>query len=585
MSSDRSTADEYQTPRQSEGEQVSIEASALNQRAMNNAYVGQDQLRVSMDQAEWNNIQQRLRQQYIQRQIDKLNLEEAWSIVDYGMDKLGYTTADFSEKEIENLKWANYDTDQMFKKQEKVSQRLLSKIAEQMAQDKEFKKYENFQGIGLTPQLAEEAQTMISPTKKATKKELLRRAEQNATQYTRRSTRGKEKLTQTEQRNMERDQRRLARNRVRERAELEESQVESKYDISNGVRASDEYLGVGVSRVRAQQPSRSSQELVQLPPGMGYTPFGTQGTANYDPMAQWSEVNSQVIDNLPSRREVNNDEIRFAPIRAKYDQQDIDDKVQEMRFRISDLGAEGEQLIDRFGQIEGYLSSIYDLILAGEEPENILSNTLQELYGDIPPSLIDDVHQRDGRMREVLDEEKFINDIGVSDPALREQILNEGRKIVNGDLPNNRNGNEMDFPDLGGAPLSSSTGTDTDGKYEDYGNSFHDPENDGYSYSRYHGDDSSVSGISGISGVSGGGGGGGGGGASGSSFLAMQNLYKLAPHIAQLLTNQTTRPLYIKKMDIKSIYPPPPKHTNLAIVQQSIAKYEEEASLLNVYFS
>lgn len=565
MSSDYSTVDEYQSPRESEGEPVSIEASALNQRAMSNIYVGQDQLGVTLDQSELNNIQQRVRREYLQRHVANLSDEDKWKYVKYGMNQQGYTSVDESDAE----KWKGYDTETMFKKQEKASAQVLSKIAEQMAQEKEFKYYEKFRGMRLTPQLAEEAQTMITPTKKPTKQELLKRAEQNATQYTRRSTRGRPKLTPIEQRNMDRDQRRLRRGQVRE----EESQQESKYDISNGVRASDEYLGVGVSRVRPQQPSRSSEELVQLPPGMGYTPFGTQGTANYDPMAQWSEVNSQVIDNFPSRREVNNDEIQFAPIRAKYDQQEIDEKVQEMRFRISDLGAEGEQLIDRFGQLEGYLSSIYDLILAGEEPENILSNTLQEIYGNLPPNLLDDIDKRDGQTSEVLDEEKFINDIGVSDPALREQILNESRRIINGDLPNNRNGNEMDFPDQGGAPLSSSTGTNTDGKYEDYRDGVHDPENDGYSYSRYHGDGS------------GGSGGGGSSGFGGSSFLAMHNLHKLAPHIAQLLTDEITRPLYIKKMDIKSIYPPPPKNTNLAIVQQSIAKYEEEASLLNVYFS
>ena len=557
MSNDYSTNDEFQTPQQSEGEQVSIEASALNQRAMSNIYVGQDQLGVSMDQSELNNLTQRISQQ-------RRNLSDIETLLSIrsGMNQQGYTSSDFSENEA--LKWKGYDTETMSKKQEKATSQVLAKIAEQMAQERDFKYYEKFQGMRLTPQLAEEAQTMISPTKKATKQELLKRVEQTVTR--------KAKLTLTQKRNMEREHRRLQRERVRE-----EAQQESKHDISNGVRASDEYLAVGVSRVRPQ-PRRRSEELVQLPPGMGYTPFGTQGIANYEPSAEWSEANSQIIDNFPSRQEVNNDEIRFAPIRAKYDQQEIDDKVREMRFRIGDLGAEGEQLIDRFGQIEGYISSIYDLILAGEEPENILYNTLQEIYGNIPSNLMDDVNQRDGRMQDVLDEEKFISDIGVSDPSLREQILTESRRIINGDLPNNRNGNDMDFPDQGGAPLSSSTGTDTDGKYEDYGGGVHDPENDGYSYSRYHGD--------GTSGGGGGGGGGGGiGGGIGGSFLAMQNLHKLAPHIAQLLTDEITRPLYIKKMDIKSIYPPRPKNTNLAIVQQAIAKYEEESSLLNVYFS
>jgi hypothetical protein len=69
------------------------------------------------------------------------------------------------------------------------------------------------------------------------------------------------------------------------------------------------------------------------------------------------------------------------------------------------------------------------------------------------------------------------------------------------------------------------------------------------------------------------------------AFQAMQNLHNMAPSVAAMMMNSSIRPLIIKRTVIPSMYPPRPKHTNLNIVQQSIARFNEDSSLLNVYFS
>ena len=65
----------------------------------------------------------------------------------------------------------------------------------------------------------------------------------------------------------------------------------------------------------------------------------------------------------------------------------------------------------------------------------------------------------------------------------------------------------------------------------------------------------------------------------------MFNLHRKAPHIAAMMADPSTRAIFIKKQNIKSMYPPEPKNTNLEIVQQSIARFNYDSSLLNVYFS
>ena len=77
---------------------------------------------------------------------------------------------------------------------------------------------------------------------------------------------------------------------------------------------------------------------------------------------------------------------------------------------------------------------------------------------------------------------------------------------------------------------------------------------------------------------------GGGKPNGGGALNALQKLNAMAPQIASLLTNRATRPLLIKKKQINQIYPPLPTNTNLDIVQQAIARSEEDSSILNVYF-
>lgn len=572
--------DEYQTASASDEKQITPEQAALNQRAMSDAYVGQSLLNPrDLSQEDLNNLIQRLQNQ---RAISMVEAElRDISLV---MNQYGYTSGDFSADETfsglsagysssgYSASESGYSTGQLFAKNKKAHQNFLRAIAEQMQLRDDVFLTKQVEGLRITQTLRDEAQTLIMPTTKVSKKEKIQKAQDNATQYTRRSTRGISKLTPTKQRNMEREQRRLRRARI-----MDEPEQESKGDVSNGVTLNDERLNVVVTRIRPSQIPRTTV-ITQLPPGIGYNPFGTQGTPNYVPGEEYDRFSSDNSRNdFPSDRRVYEDERKHEPVQQKINGEDAIEKFREMKFRLGELGAQGDQLIDMFGGIDGYFSTIADLIMSGEEPENIIQNSLSDLYGGMSGNMLNDINQRDGRSLETLDRDAVINTMGNVDPALQEEILGLMEKAISSE-PNNRTENKMDIPDQGGLPVSSSTGTNTSGLYEDYGEGAHDPENDGYRYSRYHGDGS---------GGDGGGGGGGPGSISsfgGGAFQAMQQLHNLAPHLAQLISNDITRPLYIKRMKLPSIYPPPPKNTNLAIVQQAIAKYEEEASLLNVYF-
>jgi hypothetical protein len=339
------------------------------------------------------------------------------------------------------------------------------------------------------------------------------------------------------------------------------------------VRIGDEALPVGRVNIRRRQPTSSTDELTQLPVGVGRFPRAYQGTPNYDPTSsdtQYSTMSYQTADDTfintrPSPQQVDDYEGKYEPVdRMEQIQQDNVNR-REVYEALDMLGALGTDLENTYGGRVAYFTSVKDLLEAGGAPKDIVNRSLTDLYGVVPLDNLEGGNDSSGVVS-VLDEQKLINDMGDIDPFKREQILIGARKVINGEMLGSRTDNPMDYPDQGGAPVSSSTGTMTDGDYH-YNGRLHDPENDAYNYNRYYGGRPNEDGY------------------GNKVSKAIHDLYNLSPHIAQMLTDKDTKPLYIKRMPIKSIYPPRPKNTNLKIVQQSIANNQEDASLLNVFFS
>jgi hypothetical protein len=316
------------------------------------------------------------------------------------------------------------------------------------------------------------------------------------------------------------------------------------------------------------QPPKLRSILEQQPPGANM-PGIIQGTANYAPKS--------MPRRFPTDTQVTADIRRNTPAREMISRAEAGARLQDTYFQLSELGALGDALIDGWGGVDAYSATLHELIKAGNLPADIIQNAKKDFFGKTY-SPDDDMATN---IEETLDEDKFRARFGKDvEPATLEEMLGYAREIV-ADGPNNRSGNRMDFPDVAGAPLSSSTGTNTDGKYDDpdrgnISSSSFNPENEDSTY-RTDG------------GGRGGGGGGGGGGRGGNplppAFQAMQNLHNMAPSVAAMMMNSSIRPLIIKRTVIPSMYPPRPKHTNLNIVQQSIARFNEDSSLLNVYFS
>jgi len=549
MSSSNSSnvEDEFQTPLRSESDQPTPQQSALNQRAMGNAYNGQSQVgqRDIPTNAEYNNLRQRL-------EPSNFSSVRAWEDkVEEFMNSYGIYKGDS-------------DTSKDYTKQFFLDQFSLE---DEMFFSKQVK------GFRVGRQIIEDGQTLISP--KITKQEKLKIAERNATKANRRSPR-LNKPTPTEQRNLDREQRVINRQQKKDKSTNRKNEKAAKANniiTYPSVTLKSEKLNIVATKIK--ELKQKPLILRELPPGIGQQPFGRQGQANYVPTTIYTRTSEDnYLQNYPSRAIVSEDERKHNPVQQIINQEDFEEKVQDMKYFISDLGATGDELMDKFGGFCEYLSSVYDLVLSGSQVSDIVETSLQDLYSNIPTGLLDDINERSGRIEEVLDEDAVLNTLGNIDEALQTEILSTMRETLSNESKY-RDENELDIPDQGGLPLSSSTGTNTEGLYENYGDTYY-PENDGYRYNQYHG--------------SGGGGGGSGGGGGigdfgGSAFKAMQKLHTMSPHLAQLMSDQSTRPIYVKRMNIKSIYPPPPKNTNLEIVQQAIARSEEEASILNVYFN
>ena len=534
--------DEFQTPIENEEPDVSPEAAALKQAAMSNAYVGSDQLRKKIDTTESNNIASRLRSKDAQPKMQ-------------GGPNVGF---DNQAKKVKNINFTPLEEEEHLLYMNPST--TLTK-AQKLKQVKEAIMQSNIQKILHQRQNAMYRREEVYAQQKAEKK-------LTAVEYEKASR------AKTEKQNKDRTTRRIIREEINE-SKYDDSSSIAEMTTNSNTSLESEILPVGRQTVRPS-PRRSAR-LQGLPPGIGKTPLGVQGQENYDPDESSGYSTTNTVNNFPNRYPSNirvyEDERKHTSVERAMTRKDYLAKTQDIRYQLTGLDALGEQLINKFGGLDGYLDSIDELIRSDAMPEDIINRSLENIFGRVPTSLLDDMNQREGHTVEVLNEDAFNSMLAGTPAELREQLLNDATTFINGvSEPLNRSENPIDIPDKGGLPLSSSTGTNTDNIYNDNSGAGFHPENIGYRFRS-------------AGGAPGGGGGSGPVDPADVSFRAIQNLHKMAPHIAQMLTDNATRPLLIKRMQINSIYPPPPKHTNLAIVQQSIANYQEDASLLNVFFT
>ncbi len=324
-----------------------------------------------------------------------------------------------------------------------------------------------------------------------------------------------------------------------------------------------------VAKQRNVKAPQNKKPILQAQPPGANIPYVIQGQPNDVRKPPTRSSNSLTF---PTKEKVKINEDMYRPEKRKMTRQDIEDRRNEMRAKLSGTAALYDQLIDKFGGIEAYMDSIESLITGGVLPERILTDSLERLYPKASGEALDGASgEASGG---VLDEEKFREELGDDIPPEKyDEIVELARAVISG--------GETSFPDKGGGPLSR--GVDGEGKYDDTMS----VDSLGGKYD----DTMSVDSLEVASPPDGGGkppsGGmppsGGKPKNGGGSFAALQKMNSIAPQIASLLLNN--RPLLIKKEDIPQIYPPLPKNTNLKIVQQAIARSEEDASILNVYFN
>jgi hypothetical protein len=307
-------------------------------------------------------------------------------------------------------------------------------------------------------------------------------------------------------------------------------------------RLSDERLNVGTTNTRPT-PTTTTTTTSQ-PPG-GQLPGTIQGQPRYAPK-------KEAIKQRRQDSEIKIDEANYYKTQKRFNKTELREKIEEFTSRIGNVGALGEQLIDQYGGMEAYLSTIMGHIEAGLEPEDILNQSLEGLQQAIMEKQDQFEIDRD-EFKHAIDPNDYMTDDKF------EELYNMASETL-GD--NNRSDDRMDLPDQGGAPLSSSTGTNTDDIYVDPG--VFDPYSNPPPPNDPRGGDPT---------------------GGNNIFNAMYNLHLKAPHVAAMMSDPSTRSIIIKKKRIKSIYPPDNKHTNLDIVQQSIARFNYDSNLLNVYFS
>jgi hypothetical protein len=236
-------------------------------------------------------------------------------------------------------------------------------------------------------------------------------------------------------------------------------------------------------------------------------------------------------------------------------QSETQNKFNFLRQRIGEDNLE-EAFTKIYGGIDEYLATILNDIDDGADV-NMLYNAEKEfIKSQNEDPDFEGYLQYQGPEDEILATEEAFEKWLLDFPEDRREELREIIGIIN-------NPNRPDASDL---PLTTASSGDVDveGKYDDI-NVVRDPEDVGYQY-----DSRAMS--------------SGGDGRDTAVIQAINNLRKLSPYAANLLMDQANRPLFIKKKMIGSIYPPEAKNTNLEIVQQSIARFQYDSSLLNVYF-
>ena len=191
----------------------------------------------------------------------------------------------------------------------------------------------------------------------------------------------------------------------------------------------------------------------------------------------------------------------------------------------------GQEVSDFYNNnFEDYLNSIQDLISAGWLAEQIIDRSYTGLYEEQNPA-----------RAEIIDREATRGILGDLSPEEQENALDAAEEY----LSSTRNSR----------PITESipqTEVNVDNSGENYG------------AVRYSDDDPR---------------------GNFDIYQKLKDLYEASPRLAEALTNEGTKSLYIKRANIPSIYPPKPKNTNLEVVQQAIANYQYDSNLLNVYFN
>jgi hypothetical protein len=370
------------------------------------------------------------------------------------------------------------------------------------------------------------------------------------------------------------------RNNLKRTETLEQKELKKVTRQSKTTTIKSEALPVG-QQDRVQKPTTPTT-TTQLPVGTRM-PNIKQGTPNYDSIKeqtqsiQRNDTNQSTNDTktYPTREKVDVDEINHNNALTKFQ---LDEAKKQLRDEINRSGAHLD-FVDKYGGIERYINDMIPRLQEGISIDDILGESIEKYYYNQSQLMRQNNMYED--QEEMVDRDNFRNLIdpynNMTDEKF-EELYNTAQTIIdtNQSSRDNRTGDEQDMPDQGGQPISSSTGGNTNGIYPNDGNALNDFNVNGTRHDPYNP----------FGGGGGGGRGGGGGGNGGNNmFNAMTRLHQISPHIANMLSDPSTRSLLIKRdTSIKNIYPEISPN-NLNIVQQAIARYNYDSNLLNVYFS
>ena len=325
---------------------------------------------------------------------------------------------------------------------------------------------------------------------------------------------------------------------------------------------------------RLRQPTTTKKSTTTQP---------KQGTPNYNPREeqiqsiQRNDTNQSTNDTktYPTSNTVKMDEIKHNNALSKFE---LDQAKEQLRTEINRSGAHLD-FVDRYGGIERYINDMIPQLQEGVSIDDILGQSIDEYHQFLLNT--------QGRIKEseYIDRDALRDITGYSDYNYDELLQTlEDTLDTNQSSRDNRTDDQQDMPDQGGLPISGSTGGNTNGIYPNDGDALNDYNVNGTRHDPYNPYGGGYRG-----GGNGGGGGGGGGGRGNNNdnriLNAMARLHRLSPHIANMISDPSTRSLIIKRdTSIKDIYPEI-KPNNLNIVQQAIARYNYDSNLLNVYFS